>query len=103
MSQFEGQDKFILELLKESISQSKKDNELNFSIWMLDSKNSVLFTEFFYFWTMAFKSLQQCILDLDKKDELKKISDELSTYVNTRSFTNDDDLKFFKENIKKED
>ena len=42
-------------------------------------------------------------IDQEQLDELKKISDELSTYVNTRSFTNDDDLKFFKENIKKED
>lgn len=42
-------------------------------------------------------------IDQEQLDELKEISDELSTYVNTRSFTNDDDLKFFKENIKKED
>ena len=42
-------------------------------------------------------------IDQEQLDELKKISDELSTYVNTRSFTNDDDLKFFKENIKKQD
>ena len=37
-------------------------------------------------------------IDQEQLDELKEISDELSTYVNTRSFTNDDDLKFFKEN-----
>ena len=42
-------------------------------------------------------------IDQEQLDELKEISDELSTYVNTRSFTNDDDLKFLKENIKKED
>ncbi len=42
-------------------------------------------------------------IDQEQLNELKKISEELSSYVNTRSFTNDDDLKFFKEKIKKED
>ena len=42
-------------------------------------------------------------IDQEQLDELRKISEELSAYVDTRSFTNDDDLKFFKENIKKED
>ena len=33
---------------------------------------------FFYFWHMAYKSLQQCVSDLDKKGELLKISDEIN-------------------------
>lgn len=42
-------------------------------------------------------------IDQEQLNELEKISEELSSYVDTRSFTNDDDLKFFKEKIKKED
>ena len=42
-------------------------------------------------------------IEQEQLDELKKISEELSSYVNNRSFTNDDDLKFFKEKIKKQE
>lgn len=41
---------------------------------------------FFYFCTMSYKSLQQCLNDLDKKGELRVISDQLNPDLELASF-----------------
>ena len=38
----------------------------------------MLFTEFFYFWTMAYRTLQQCISDLEKEGELIRILEQVN-------------------------
>ena len=35
-------------------------------------------TPFFYFWPMAYKSLHKCISDLEKKGEIRKVSEEIN-------------------------
>ena len=61
-------------------------------------------TPFFYFWAMAYKTLQQCISDLDKKGELKIISEEVNPELDIASIHLDEFAKGGKamlfENIK---
>jgi len=59
---------------------------------------------FFYFWTMAYKSLQQCIADLEKKGELLRITKEIDPNLEMASIHLDEFAKGGKailfENIK---
>ena len=61
-------------------------------------------TPFFYFWAMSYKTLQQCISDLDKKGELKIISEEVNPELDIASIHLDEFAKGGKailfENIK---
>jgi len=70
---------------------------------MLDEKTQLL-AEFFYFWAMAYKSLQQCITDLEKKGELLRITKETDPNLEMASMHLDEFAKGGKailfENIK---